>query len=957
MKPLRVRLLPFLSLWIAAPAAPAQDEAPAGPPTEPGVIRRGQGRMPFEETVLENGLRVISLEDHSTPICALQVWYHVGSKDERADRTGFAHMFEHMMFRGTDRVKPEEHFDYIRRTGGDCNAYTTFDQTVYVQEFPSNQLEMVMWLEADRMASLKIDEGGFATEREVVKEERRLGLNRPYGEVLEKVLAFLFPEPPYTWSAIGQISHLEAAQAQELQRFWDTYYVPNNAVLVVVGDVTHERVRELAQRHFGWIPRCPDPPRVSAEPAAQTEARGLVIEPENGPLPIVGLLFRGVPKGHPDDVPLQLLLAAMAGGESSRAYVDLVRRKELAVAAIGGAFSLERAGLAALAALTEPMGYDLDETTAALWEEIDHVLSGGIADEELERVRNGYARESVTELLTVASKASALGEAALLGGDAQLANTLLDRVRAVTPADLLRVAKEYLVRERSNEIRIVPSAMSVLRTALSLGASGGLRTGGVAASDPDERKEVEGGQRASAGGPKAKAARPEGYPDAPPVAPPLARAVHIRGEESALANGLRVVVVENHEVPFVSLSLQMRDGAFTDPAERNGTAAMAAAMITRGTKQRDAEALARELERYAISLSASANEDSAGVFASCLPDQLDRAMRLLGEVTLAPAFDAKEWKTLRRQTIAGLVVSERTPSVLAGRALDEALWGEHPYASPAGGTSRTLRRLEVEDLAAWWKAHARPDRATLYLVGDVTPERAAKLCEEHFGAWQAEGEAPAASLSAPQEAKATAIRLVDQRNAVQSEIRVGQRGIGYDSPHYAAAVLLSQVLGGGFNARLNKVIRVEKGLTYGAGGGFSSRRFGGAFTVHTFTKTESTAETVRAVLAEVQRLRDEPPTEQELADAKSYLAGSFAGSLETPQAVAGRLWTLALHGLPADWWDGYLQRISAVTVEEAAAAAKELIDPEKLVVVVVGDAGEIEEELEAIAPVEKVKAN
>ncbi|MCB9916694.1 MAG: insulinase family protein, partial [Planctomycetes bacterium] len=325
---LRIRLLAStLLLALAVPSLLAAD----------AEIVRGNGRFAFEETTLENGLRVISLEDHSTPIVAVQLWYHVGSKDEQPERQGFAHMFEHMMFRGTDRLGPKDHFEYVRRTGGDCNAYTAFDQTVYVQEVPSNQLDMILWLEAERMAALKIDEGGFATERKVVEEERRLGLNRPYGMVLERVLDFVFTKHPYRWSPIGKIEHLRASTADDIQHFWDTYYVPNNATLVVVGDVTHAQVRELAQKRFGWIPRCPEPPRVTVVEPVDKGLRRLEISEESGPAPVGGIVFLTVPAGHPDALPLQMLMQILGGGESSRTYLSLVRRKEVAEIAGGGA--------------------------------------------------------------------------------------------------------------------------------------------------------------------------------------------------------------------------------------------------------------------------------------------------------------------------------------------------------------------------------------------------------------------------------------------------------------------------------------------------------------------------------------------------------------------------------------------------------------------------------------------
>ena len=915
-------------------------------------VRRGEGRLPFEEVVLDNGLRVITLEDHSAPIVAVQLWYHVGSKDEQPDRQGFAHMFEHMMFRGTDKLGPKDHFEYVRRTGGNCNAYTSFDQTVYVNELPSNQLEMLLWLESERMAALKIDEGGFDTERKVVEEERRLGLNQPYGDVLEKLLADFFTQHPYRWSPIGQIEHLRASTPDDIQKFWDTYYVPNNCTLVVTGDVGHAQARTLAQKCFGWIPRCADPPRVTVVEPERAGPRTVEIQPANGPVPIAGLVFRAVPEGDPDSVALDMLMQVLGGGESSRVYIDLVRRKEVAMAGMGVYLGLEQAGFAAVVGVTKPplMGGETGPVIEALWEQVDKVVAEGVTDDELAKVKKQARRADVTGTMAVEEKASRLGQAATLWGDAQKANERIRLIEAVTAEDLSRVARTYLTRERATVIRIEPSMISMLKgltAAASLGDKSEEDQGGDAA-------EVEGGARATAGGPKAAARPPAGYPQSAPVAPPLATDIDIRGVERTLDNGLQLVVVENHEVPFVTASLRLTAGSYTEDPAHPGTASMAANMVTRGTVARDAEALALELERNAIGLGAGADHDAASVTVSSLTEDTERAVRLLSEVVQAPRFDAKEFRTLRDQTATGMAVAEKTPSVIADRAFDQALWGDHPYARPAEGTSKDLAGLDPEGLRSWWEQWVRPDTAVLYVSGDVTPDEAERIAGRFLGTWESEGEATPVPLPAIDPPAETRITLVDRPGAIQSEIRAGHLGITRDHPLYPTGVVLSQVFGGAFGSRLNESLRIQKGLTYGARGGLSSDRFGGEFKVGTFTKTPKTGETLRAVLDEIRRMRDEPPTDKELGDAVSYVSGSFAGSLETPQAMAERLWILHLNGLPADWWNSYMQRITSTRVDDVQDAARDLLDAGRLRIVVVGDAEAVKAELEEIAPVEVI---
>jgi zinc protease len=381
---------------------------------------------------------------------------------------------------------------------------------------------------------------------------------------------------------------------------------------------------------------------------------------------------------------------------------------------------------------------------------------------------------------------------------------------------------------------------------------------------------------------------------------------------------------------------------------------MAANMVTRGTVARDAEALALELERNGISLSAGADHDAASVTVTALTEDSERALRLLSEVVQVPRFDAKEFRTLRDQTATGMAVAEKSPSVIADRAFNKALWGNHPYARPAEGTSKDLAGLDPEGLRDWWKHWVRPDTAVLYMAGDVTPDAAEAIAGRFLGGWESEGEATPAPLPAIEPPVETRITLVDRPGAIQSEIRAGHLGITRENPLYPTGVVLSQVFGGAFSSRLNDSLRVQKGLTYSARGGLSSSRFGGEFDVGTFTKTPKTGETVRAVLDEIRRMRDVPPSDKELGDAVSYLSGSFAGSLETPQAMAERLWTLELNHLPANWWNTYMQRIVSTQVDDVQNAARDLLDPGRLHIVVVGDAEAVKADLEAIAPVEVI---
>lgn len=892
------------------------------------------GSLEYRETVLDNGLRVITLEDFSCPVVAVDLWYHVGSKDENPERQGFAHMFEHMMFRGTDRLGPTDHFDRIRQVGGRCNGYTSFDQTVYIETVPANQLELVLWLEAERMSFLKIDQVSFDTERKVVEEERRLRLNAPYGALEEKALAEVFKVHPYRWPPIGKIPHLRAASVPELRTFWNTFYVPNNATLVIAGAMKHEEALCQAQRYFGWIQRGPEPPRVAVREPLPDGPREVDLKLENAPVPLVGIAFRTVPLGHPDRIPLELLSTILGGGNSSRAYRTLVANKELAVGVQCMDISLEQDGMFALGAAFTPVGGRMDETLAALRIELERVRKRKVSSRELEKARNQMLSGLVTENLYVANKARTLGSAAVLEGDTARVNQRLEAVRRATTEDLLRVAKQYLDPDRALTFRVERNLEGMFKKGQK---------------NPEDEAPIT-GQPETAAPPTGRPGemRPAEYPAAPPMNGPLDFDPSPRFEAHTLNNGMKVAVVENHEVPFISVSLRLRAGAWSET--RPGCASMALGMLLKGTKAHDEAELAEELETYAIDLSGRAGMDDSAVSASCVTDQAAKAVGLLAEVVLIPTFDSGEFEKLRKQVVTDLTVASGEPSYLADRELRRRLYGEHPYARAVQGEVEDVRALKPEDIRAWWSEFARPDLAWLCFSGDIRPDQAMRLAEEAFGTWAVARPKPEMTVPPVPEAVPTQIYLVDKAGD-QSQIRIAQRGILRTDPGYYASRVVTGYFGGAFGSRLNDTLRVQKGLTYGAGGGYTAQRMAGEFDVSTFTKIESTPEAVLASLEEIRRLRDQPPTNEELEHTRAYILGSFAGDRETPQATTGDLWLIESEGLPADYFRALLDGVRTTDAEACAALARRTVDPEKLVIVVVGPAEQLKEKLEAIAPV------
>jgi len=896
----------------------------------------------YRQITLDNGLVVLTLEDFSCPIVNVQVWYHVGSKDENPERQGFAHMFEHMMFRGTERLGPTDHMDLIRQAGGECNAYTSFDQTVYHETLASHQLELALWLEAERMSALKIDQNSFDVERKVVEEERRIGLNSPFGTVSEKVMAEVFTQHPYRWTPIGRIPHLRSAAVSELRDFWNRYYVPNNATLVVAGAVKHAEAQQLAKRHFNWIPRGKAPPTVNIKEPFATAQRTVTIKEANAPAPVVGAIFRTVPLKDPDHTPLELLAKILVGDDSSRLYRSLVAEKKLAVQAIDISQSLEQEGLFFVGAIVPPFGAKPEAALAELNAQLERLRTGPITERELTKAKNQALKSAVTDTLTVEGKASALARAAVLEGDPAKANEQLANIRKVTIADLERVARKYLAPDRQIVVNIPSSGLS--------GALSGPQ------KNPEEDAPITAKPETQAPRPgRPGVNRPENFFPSAPLAGPLdLQAPSFDHTAHTLPNGMKVIVIPNHEVPFISAQLGLLAGAWTET--KPGSASLALDMITKGTKKYDEAQLADELGTYAISLGGSGGMDSATVNANCLTEQLDRTMELLGEVVLSPTFPTDEYEGVQRQTLTGLRVSSRNPVYLAQRALRRAMFGEHPYSRATTGEASDVEELKLDDLTGWWKKFARPDMAVLILSGDIDDARAMELATKTFGDWKADGAKPEVKLAAPPAATSTRVLLVDQPQSTQSQIRVGQLGITRHDPQYFFSRVVDGYFGGSFSSRLNTAIRVKKGLTYGANGGFHAQRFAGDFSVSTFSKTESTAEALVAVMDEIKRLKAEPPTEDELRKTKAFLVGNFPLERETPFQTAYELWLIETNGLPAGYFEQELQAVAKTGEKECVQLIQDVVRPDQMTIVVVGKAAEIQAALEKVAPVTVVKS-
>jgi len=888
------------------------------------AAQAGAAAVEFTQETLENGLQVIYAPLHQAPVVHVRVLYHVGSCDERPDRQGFAHMFEHMMFRGSAHVKPEEHMKLIGMVGGMSNAFTSFDQTVYVNTVPSNQVELALYLEADRMASFKVSDEIYQTERKVVTEEWRMKQNRPYGALWEDFAKAAFTKSPYRWTPIGNMDNLRAAQAAELQDFFNRFYVPNNAILVIAGDIDVPAAKALVKKYYAWIPRGQEAkPALPAEPE-HTEARKVEVK-YRVPLPRIMIGFQAAPYKSDDNYPLQLLGTILGGGRSARLDRTLVYGpKPLCVDAGASNWSLEGAGEFILNA-TVLGGQDPAEAEKSLLAAVDAVREKGVTQEELDKAKIQARLDLIHERETCTSIAGSLGSEALIGGDADRVNHEWEKISAVTVADVKAAAGKYLMPARATTLRVVPDPKAPLVEEHLAEA--------VASTRPIQARDVK---------------FPEGYPTRPPVSDTVLAPKFEKGTETTVA-GVRVVVMPDSRLPVVNWGLTMRRGSDSDPAEKAGLAGLTASLVRRGAGGLSFAQLNEDLESRGISIEVGTADDVTRLGGSCLTEQLDHAMKMSRTVLREPTFAEEDFVNRRQQVLNQLSLHQENPSSAAQDDLSEALYGKSPLG--VHETPETVLRITPDDVKAFYKAMYRPNDAVLVISGDVTVDRAQQLAKTLLADWQS-GPMAAADYTAPKASEKRLLIVVDRPEGQQSTVRMGLRAYDIQSDVKFAGDLASRILSSGIDSRLGRYVRAEKGLAYSVWGYFRPGRHGGTFMGGTDTKIPSTADAVTSMFKVFDDLRAKDVTDEELKEAKLRVTGSMVMSMQTIAQQAGFRVEGILNGYPIDYYDKYPTRINEVTKDQIRKAMDQFVRPDRMVVVVVAPAAQVKEQL---APLGEVK--
>ena len=893
----------------------------------------------YEQFTLPNGLRVIVHEDRKAPVVSVAIWYHVGSKDEPAGKTGFAHLFEHLMFNGSEN-HPGEYFEPFEKAGvSNINGNTWLDRTMYFETVPTTALDMALWMESDRMGHLlgAIDQKTLDEQRGVVQNEKRQGENQPYGRVDERMLAQTFPaNHPYHHDTIGSMADLNAASLEDVKAWFRDYYGAANTVLVMSGDIDVATAKAKALKYFGDIP-------AGAPVARQAQwvaPRATSTRDQMDDRIAQTRIYRewNVPaRSERDYVLLDLAGDILAGGKTSRLYQRLVYQDKLVDDVQIGVTPFELASQFVLQADVK-QGVDPAKVEAAIADEWQKFLAAGPTADELQRVQTLNRAGTIRGLERSLGKASILGESALYLGSPDGWERTFAWNQDATPADVQGAAKQWLAHG-DYTLTVVPTQSAPKEETVA----------GLPAS-PARPADIAGAPTTALVATPSDVDRSQGVPQVASF-PDLTFPAVQRGK---LANGIEVVLAERHTIPVVGVSLQFDAGYATDAGRKLGTASFTNAMLDEGTASLDSVQIAQRRERLGMTLSTGCGLDNCDARGNILKANLAPSLALLADVVRNPAFREADIERVRAQWLAGIAQEKTQPTGLALRTLPPLLYGAgHPYAIPftGSGTEPAIKSLTADDMRAWQAAWLRPDNVRILVAGDTTLAEITRQLDAAFGDWKAPATAKG-SKAIPTVADQAAPRvfLIDKPGAQQSLILAGLLAPPTTAANNLQIGTMNGAFGGAFTSRLNMNLREDKHWAYGAFS-FSQDALGQRpYLLYAPVQTDKTAESAAEMLKEVKDvIGPRPLTEAEIAKIKNNDVRSLPGAYETAGAVLGALEDNALYDRPDDYVATLKQRTEAQSDDSVRAAATEIIKPQALTWVIVGDLSKIEQPVRALA--------
>lgn len=921
---------------------PESPEAEAAPGLPEGVtfvdaVEREPGDevvIPFRRFLLDNGLTVVLHRDASDPLVHVDVTYHVGSAREEVGKSGFAHFFEHMMFQGSENVADEQHFKIISESGGTLNGTTSTDRTNYFQTAPSNQLEKLLWLEADRMGFLldAVTTEKFEVQRDTVKNERAQRVdNVPYGLLSERVGEAMFPEGhPYSWSTIGYVEDLDRVDVNDLKRFFLRWYGPNNAVLTIGGDFDEAGTLAWVAKYFGPIPRGPDVARPD-KPAVTLDANRYISLEDRVALPLLYMAYPTVHLHHEDEAPLDVLMFVLGQGETSLLYKNMVKN-QLAVQAQATHYCSELSCSFAVVALPNPAaGKTLADLEAIARESLLEFEERGVTDDDLERTKMDIVAGKIYGLESVSGKVSQLAAYQYLTGSPDYVPADVARYENVTADDVMRVYAEYIKDKPAVIMSIVPHGQLAQR----------------AGEDTWQRYERKLPDYERVADEDLEYRRAEDVFDRsviPPAGanPAISLPAIWRGE---LENGIPVLGALNAETPTTSIRLRIAAGQRHESVDKLGLAALTAGMMNEATELSTNEELSDRLQKLGSSVVFSASNEETVATVRSLTRNLDETLAILAEKLLQPKFAPEDFARVQSQTLQAIEQSKTQAATTAQVVYQLVLLGrDNPIAHLDMGTPATVAALTLDDARGFYAANYSPAIASVVAVSDLGGEELlARLAVLEPWRGPAVAEAPLAPF--PDTGK-TRIYLVDKPDAAQSEIRIGKRALAYDATgEFYRAGLANFVLGDAFNSRINLNLREDKGYTYGARSTFDGEKDYGLFTARAGVRTDTTAASIVEFEKEIRGYAEGGIRPDELTFTRNAIGQRDALRYETPRQKVAFLSRIQVYGLADDFVDRQNAILASIPAEELNGLAARHLAMDDMAIVVVGNRAAIEEEL------------
>ncbi len=918
---------------LAAPALPAlAQQAPAATAPAPLATLVDQVKLPYEQFTLANGLRVIVHTDRKAPVVALSVWYDVGSKHEPAGKTGFAHLFEHLMFNGSQNA-PGDFFEPLKQVGAtDLNGTTYYDRTNYYETVPRPALERALFLESDRMGWLTpaITQGVLDEQRGVVQNEKRQGDNQPYGLVDYTLVEGLFGDGPYGHSVIGSMADLDKASVGDVKAWFRDHYGPNNAVLSLAGDIDAAEARPLVEKYFGRIARGPQSalPKVTVPtlPAAKT----VVLKDR---VPAIQITRNWAIPGlnDPDAAALDVFGQVLGGLASSRLANALVREEKLAVSAYAYAETFSQAGTFTIGVTLQP-GVDPAKVDKRIDAILADLIAKGPTADEVQRVATTNVAGTIKGLQSTRAQAAALAEGLLYSNDPGFFRKRLEEIARMTPAKAQAAAAKWLTRPAFT-IRVEPGEREAYQEAAA-----------VAPAKPAAEEAIPKGDRGPL--PDVGAIRDIRFPTV---------------TRTRLASGVELIYAQQTAVPVTRMVLSFDAGATADPDGKPGTQNLTLSLMDEGTTTRNSIAIAEAKERLGAEIDGGSSADRTYLSLGVPSANLGGGVELFADIVRHPAFAPAEVERLRATTLTAIQFELSSPSGLANRALPGLLYGPaNPYAKLANGSGdpAVVAKLSREELIAFHRAWIRPDKAKVFVVSDLPLAQVKAALDARFGDWKGEGAGGVKAFTAKPQPASPRIVLVDRPNSPQSLIVAGQMTPLDPAGDLLVAITANQVLGGGFLSRINMDLREARHWSYGAGGGFNWLEHAVPYAVNAPVQADRTGDSIKAIRDDVRAfLTSNGVTPAELAREITGSTRELAGRFETANAVLGAMQQNDIRHRPDDYYDSIAQKYRALTAPQLDAAARGALDVDRFVWVVVGDAAKVRPQLDSLGlPVEVISA-